>query len=36
MNNKLDEIVPDEYGIIVYSTWEHFDVRSGRKYRKGV
>lgn len=34
--NKLDEIVPDGCGIIVYSTWVHFDVRTGKKYRKGV
>lgn len=33
--NKLNEIVPDECGIIVYSNWVHFDVRT-RKYRKGV
>ena len=33
---KLDEIVPDECGIIVYNTWVHFDVRPGKKYRKGV
>lgn len=32
---KLNEIVPDECGIIVYSNWVHFDVRTG-KYRKGV
>ena len=34
--NKLNEIVPDECGIIVYSTWVHFDVRNNKKYRKGV
>lgn len=34
--NKLNAIVPDGCGIIVYSTWVHFDVRSGKKYRKGV
>ena len=34
--NKLNEIVPDECGIIVYNTWVHFDVRDGKKYRKGV
>ena len=34
--NKLNEIVPDECGIIVYNTWVHFDVRPGKKYRKGV
>lgn len=33
---KLDEIVPNECGIIVYNTWVHFDVRTGKKYRKGV
>lgn len=32
---KLDAIVPDECGIIVYNNWVHFDVRS-TKYRKGV
>lgn len=34
--NKLNEIVPDGCGIIVYNTWVHFDVRTGKKYRKGV
>ena len=34
--NKLNEIVPDKCGIIVYSTWVHFDVRTEKKYRKGV
>ena len=34
--NKLNEIVPDECGIIVYKSWVHFDVRTGKKYRKGV
>lgn len=34
--NKLDEIVPDGCGIIVYNTWVHFDVRTGKKYRKGI
>lgn len=34
--NKLNEIIPDECGIIEYSTWVHFDVRHGKKYRKGV
>lgn len=34
--NTLNEIVPDECGIIVYSNWVHFDVRTGKKYRKGV
>lgn len=33
---KLDEIVPDGCGIIVYNNWVHFDVRAGKKYRKGV
>lgn len=32
---KLNEIVPDECGIIVYKSWVHFDVRTS-KYRKGV
>nr|DAH72162.1 MAG TPA: peptidase [Microviridae sp.] len=31
----LNEIVPDECGIIVYKSWVHFDVRASR-YRKGV
>lgn len=34
--NKLNKIVPDECGIIVYNTWVHFDTRTGKKYRKGV
>ena len=34
--NKLNEIIPNECGIIVYSSWVHFDVRTGKKYRKGV
>lgn len=34
--NKLNEIVPDECGIIVYKNWVHFDVRTGKKYRKGM
>lgn len=34
--NKLNEIIPDECGIIVYKNWVHFDVRTGKKYRKGV
>lgn len=34
--NKLNEIVPNECGIIVYKNWVHFDVRTGKKYRKGV
>ena len=33
--NKLNEIVPNECGIIVYNAWVHFDVRT-KKYRKGV
>ena len=33
--NKLNAIVPDECGIIVYESWVHFDVRTS-KYRKGV
>lgn len=33
--NKLNEIVPDECGIIVYNSWVHLDVRKA-KYRKGV
>lgn len=32
---KLNTIVPDECGIIVYKSWVHFDVRK-TKYRKGV
>lgn len=32
---KLNEIVPNECGIIVYENWVHFDVRHS-KYRKGV
>lgn len=34
--NKLNAIVPNECGIIVYENWVHFDVRTGKKYRKGV
>ena len=33
--NKLDKIVPNNCGIIVYDTWVHFDTRD-KKYRKGV
>lgn len=33
--NKLNKIVPEECGIIVYSTWVHIDTRT-KKYRKGV
>lgn len=32
---KINSIVPDECGIIVYKSWVHFDVRNS-KYRKGV
>lgn len=32
---KLNEIVLDECGIIVYNTWVHVDTRT-KKYRKGV
>lgn len=32
---KLNAIVPDECGIIVYNNWVHFDTRT-MKYRKGV
>ena len=31
----IDKIV-DGCGIIVYESWVHFDVREGKKYRKGV
>ena len=34
--NKLDKIVQDGCGIIVYNSWVHFDVRNGKKYRKWV
>ena len=34
--NKLDEIIPDKCGIIVYSNWVHLDVRTEKKYRKGM
>lgn len=33
--NKLNAIVPNECGIIVYKYWVHFDVRTS-KYRKRV
>lgn len=33
--NKLNEIVPNECGIIVYKYWVHIDTRT-KKYRKGV
>lgn len=34
--NKLNAIIPEECGIIVYKSWVHVDVRTGKKYRKGV
>ena len=34
--NELNAIIPEECGIIVYKNWVHFDVRTGKKYRKGV
>ena len=33
--NKLDKIIPNECGIIVYKNWVHIDVRTS-KYRKGI
>ena len=33
---ELDKIVESSCGIIVYNSWVHFDVRPGKKYRKGV
>lgn len=33
--DKLNKIIPDECGIIVYDTWVHIDTRT-KKYRKGV
>lgn len=33
--DKLNKIIPDECGIIVYSTWVHVDTRT-KKYRKGM
>lgn len=33
--NKLNKIVPNECGIIVYNGWVHIDTRT-KKYRKGV
>lgn len=33
--NKLNAIIPDECGIIVYDAWVHIDTRT-KKYRKGV
>ena len=32
---KLNEIIPNECGIIVYESWVHVDTRPN-KYRKGV
>lgn len=34
--NKLNAIIPEECGIIVYKSWVHFDVRTEKKYRKGM
>ena len=33
--NKLNAIIPNECGIIVYNTWVHIDTRT-KKYRKGM
>lgn len=33
--DKLNKIIPNECGIIVYKSWVHLDVRTS-KYRKGV
>lgn len=33
--DKLNKIVPDKCGIIVYNRWVHIDTRA-KKYRKGV
>lgn len=33
--NKLNKIIPNECGIIVYKNWVHLDVRT-QKYREGV
>lgn len=33
--DKLNKIIPDECGIIVYKSWVHIDTRTS-KYRKGV
>lgn len=33
--NRLNKIIPEGCGIIVYSTWVHLDTRT-KKYRKGV
>lgn len=35
VGKELDKIAPNSCGIIVYKSWVHFDVRTG-KYRKGV
>lgn len=33
--DKLNKIIPNECGIIVYKSWVHIDTRTS-KYRKGV
>ena len=33
--NRLNRIIPNECGIIVYASWVHVDTRPN-KYRKGV
>lgn len=33
--DKLNKIIPNECGIIVYNAWVHLDTRT-KKYRKGV
>lgn len=33
--NKLNKIIPEEGGIIVYNAWVHIDTRT-KAYRKGV
>ena len=33
--NKLNKIIPNECGIIVYKSWVHIDTRT-KAYRKGV
>lgn len=33
--NKLNKIIPNSCGIIVYNTWVHIDTRT-KAYRKGV
>lgn len=35
LGKVLNDLVPDECGIIVYNNWVHFDTRK-EKYRKGV